>query len=43
LSNLIIRREQELRTRIITTAPAKPSVQQRLAARTPIDEVELIQ
>jgi hypothetical protein len=41
VSNLLIRREKELQARIITTAPAKPSVQQRLAARTPIGEVEV--
>ena len=29
MSNLIIRREQELRTRIVAIAPSKPSVQQR--------------
>jgi hypothetical protein len=52
MSNLIIRREQELRTRIVATAPAKPSVQRRLAERTtarttsnqveadPIDELD---
>jgi hypothetical protein len=47
LSNLIIRREQELRARIVATAPARPSVQQRLAERTsskveadPIDEID---
>jgi hypothetical protein len=41
VSNLLIRREKELQARIVTTAPAKPSVRQRLAARTPIGEVEV--
>jgi hypothetical protein len=45
MSNLIIRREQELRTRIVATAPPKPSVQTRLTERAvarakTVDEVD---
>jgi hypothetical protein len=41
LDNLIIRREHELHTRIVATAPPKPSVQTRLAARTTSNMVEI--